>query len=169
MISKIAGNLAARPMEYYQRMPIGAEVQRNGGVHFRVWSTTAPNVRVRVSGDAEVNNSPLQAVLNPEGNHYFAGYVPEAKAGNFYKFVINGRLFPDPAARAQYGGPYLPSVVIDPDSYPGTTKNGRVFPQKAKSFARMIRPDAVVRRSPDCIEPVFVLKPLRSQLSAIEV
>jgi maltooligosyltrehalose trehalohydrolase len=117
MISKITGNLAGRSMEYYRRMPVGAEVQKGGGTHFRVWSTTAPNVRVRVSGDAEVNNSPAQAVLNPEGNHYFSGYVPVAKAGDFYKFVINDRLFPDPAARAQYGGPYGPSVIIDPDSY----------------------------------------------------
>ncbi|MFZ0505715.1 MAG: malto-oligosyltrehalose trehalohydrolase, partial [Chthoniobacterales bacterium] len=98
-------------MEYYRRMPIGAEVQRNrGGVHFRVWSTTASNVRVRVNGDAEVNNSPVRAVLNPEGNHYFSGYVPEAKAGDFYKFIIDERLLPDPAARAQYGGPHGPSM-----------------------------------------------------------
>src|ERR1700747_3227771 len=117
MISKITGNLAGRSMEYYRRMPVGAEVQTGEGTHFRVWSTTAPNVRVRVSGDSEVNNSPVQAVLNPEGNQYFSGYVPEAKAGDFYKFVINDRLFPDPAARAQYGGPHGPSVIIDPDSY----------------------------------------------------
>lgn len=37
------------------------------------------------------------------GNQYFSGYVPEAKAGEFHKFVINDRLFPDPAVRAQYG------------------------------------------------------------------
>jgi maltooligosyltrehalose trehalohydrolase len=104
-------------MEYNRRMPVGAEVQKGGGTHFRVWSITASNVRLRVSGDSEVNNCPVQAVLNPEGNHYFSGYVPEAKAGDFYKFVINDRLFPDPAARAQYGGPHGPSVIIDPDSY----------------------------------------------------
>lgn len=98
-------------------MPIGAEIQPDGGVHFRVWSTTSSDVRVRVSGDAEVSNSPVQATLVSEGNHYFSGHVPEAKAGNFYKFIINERLLPDPAARAQYGGPHGPSIIIDPDSY----------------------------------------------------
>ena len=104
-------------MEYDRCMPVGAEVQRGGGVHFRVWSTTSSNVRVRISCDSEVNNSPLQAVLNPEGNQYFSGYVPEARAGDFYKFIIDERLLPDPAARAQYGGPHGPSMIIDPDSY----------------------------------------------------
>ena len=98
-------------------MPIGAEIQPGGGVHFRVWSTASSDVRVRVSGDAEVSNSPVQASLVSEGNHYFSGYVPEAKAGNFYKFIVNDRLLPDPAARAQYGGPHGPSIIIDPDSY----------------------------------------------------
>ena len=70
-------------MKYHRYLPIGAEVQSGGGVHFRLWSTTSSTVRVRVSGDAEGSNSPLQAVLNPEGNQYFSGYVPEAKAGDF--------------------------------------------------------------------------------------
>ena len=128
-------------MEYYRRMPIGAEVQRNGGggVHFRVWSTTASNVRVRVSGDAEVVNSPVQAVLNPEGNQYFSGYVPEAKAGDYYKFVIDERLLPDPAARAQYGGPHGPSMIIDSDDYTWQDRALEwVFPPKPKLFMRCI-------------------------------
>ncbi|MGA7130445.1 MAG: malto-oligosyltrehalose trehalohydrolase [Chthoniobacterales bacterium] len=125
-------------MEYYRRMPIGAEVQRNrGGVHFRVWSTTASNVRVRVNGDAEVNNSPVRAVLNPEGNHYFSGYVPEAKAGDFYKFIIDERLLPDPAARAQYGGPHGPSMIIDSDDYTWQDEHWNGVPSETQIIYEM--------------------------------
>jgi len=104
-------------MNYHRNMPIGAEVQSGGGVHFRLWSTTSSTVRVRVSSDSEVQNSPAQVSLAAEGNQYFSGYVPEAKPGDFYKFIIDERLFPDPAARAQYGGPHGASIIVDPDSY----------------------------------------------------
>ena len=98
-------------------MPVGAEAQKGGGTHFRLWSTTSSAVKVRVSGDSEVQNSPVQVCLASEGNQYFSGYVPEAKPGDFYKFIIDDRLFPDPAARAQYGGPHGASIIVDPDSY----------------------------------------------------
>jgi len=104
-------------MKYRRRMPIGAEVQSAGGVHFRLWSTTSSTVSVRVSGDSEVQNSPAQVFLASEGNQYFSGYVTEAKPGDFYKFMIDDRLFPDPVARAQYGGPHGASIIVDPDSY----------------------------------------------------
>ena len=42
---------------------------------------------------------------------------PRRKPVDFYKFVINDRLFPDPAAPAQYGGPHGPSMIIDSDDY----------------------------------------------------
>ena len=110
-------NRCSCAMEYHRHMPIGAEVQKGGGVHFRVWSTTSSEIGVRVSGDSEVANSRVQIRLSPEGNEYFSGYLSEAKPGDFYKFVIDDRLFPDPAARAQYGGPHGPSVVVDPETY----------------------------------------------------
>jgi maltooligosyltrehalose trehalohydrolase len=105
-------------MEYYRRMPVGAEVQRGGGTRFRVWAIKPSRVGVRVSSDPELNTNPVQAVLDSEGNQYFSGYVPRTKAGDFYKFIIDDQLLPDPAARAQYGGPHGSSVIIDPDSYP---------------------------------------------------
>ncbi|MBV8816205.1 MAG: malto-oligosyltrehalose trehalohydrolase [Verrucomicrobia bacterium] len=104
-------------MKHHRRMPIGAEVQKGGGTHFRVWSTTSSELIVCVSSDPELKANRLQVVLTPEEKQYFSGYIPEAKPGDFYKFIIGGRLLPDPAARAQHDGPHGPSIIVDPDNY----------------------------------------------------
>jgi maltooligosyltrehalose trehalohydrolase len=104
-------------MKYDRRMPVGAEAQKGGGTHFRVWATTSSEITVLVSSDPELKANPAQVALVPDENQYFSGYVPEAKPGDFYKFVIDDRLLPDPAARAQHGGPHGASIIIDPDNY----------------------------------------------------
>jgi hypothetical protein len=38
-------------MKYDRRMPVGAEAQKGGGTHFRVWATTSSEITVRVSSD----------------------------------------------------------------------------------------------------------------------
>jgi maltooligosyltrehalose trehalohydrolase len=98
-------------------MPIGADPQKKGGTHFRVWATTTTNIGILVSDNPQLAENAIRAELEPEGDGYFSGYVPEAKAGQYYKLKIGSTLFPDPAARAQHGGPHGPSVILDPDSY----------------------------------------------------
>jgi len=104
-------------MEYYRRLPIGAELQKAGGTHFRVWATTSSSIGIRVSDEPGLTEKAITAELEAEGNNYFSGYVPEAKAGQFYKLKLGCMLFPDPAARAQHGGPHGASVIVDPESY----------------------------------------------------
>src|ERR1700751_2926189 len=97
-------------------MPIGADPQKKGGTHFRVWATTT-NIGILVSDNPQLAENAIRAELEPEGDGYFSGYVPEAKAGQYYKLKIGSTLFPDPAALAQNGGPPGPSVLLGTDRY----------------------------------------------------
>jgi maltooligosyltrehalose trehalohydrolase len=77
-----------------RRLPIGAEVQAGGGVHFRVWAPRRKTVHV-VHGRGD---SPL----DPEGNGYFSGLVASAANGTEYRYRLDGGdAFPDPASRFQ--------------------------------------------------------------------
>src|SRR5690606_8818028 len=88
-----------------RKLPIGAEVQRAGGVHFRVWAPRARHAAVRI----EDASFPLE----PEDNGYYSGMVEAASAGTHYKFALNHGIFPDPASRFQPQGPHGPSEVVD--------------------------------------------------------
>ena len=96
---------------FQRRIPIGAEVQRAGGVHFRVWAPRRKTVHVLHEGGGE---TPLAA----EGTGYFSGHVPAARAGTLYRYRLDGGgAFPDPASRFQPEGPHGPSQVVDPAAY----------------------------------------------------
>jgi maltooligosyltrehalose trehalohydrolase len=93
-----------------RRLPIGAEVQAGGGVHFRVWAPRRKTVHV-VHGRGD---SPL----DPEGNGYFSGLVASAANGTEYRYRLDGGdAFPDPASRFQPEGPHGPSQVVDPAQF----------------------------------------------------
>ncbi|HEY0439750.1 MAG TPA: alpha-amylase family glycosyl hydrolase, partial [Xanthobacteraceae bacterium] len=92
-------------------MPIGAELQPGGGVHFRVW---APRVReIVLHVDSE------QHAPQPEADGYYALHVPAARAGSRYGYRVDGgaRPLPDPASRFQPEGPHELSAVVDPAGY----------------------------------------------------
>ncbi len=58
-----------------------------------------------------------------EETGHFLLEVPGLKAGCRYRYVVDGRgPFPDPASRFQPEGPHGWSEVIDPSSYPWTTR-----------------------------------------------
>jgi maltooligosyltrehalose trehalohydrolase len=102
-----------------RRLPVGAEVLPDGGVHFRVWAPRRHKVCVvleRVQGMAQ---RPLLVELKPEEGGYFAGEAPEAAAGTLYRFRLDedAGLYPDPASRFQPEGPHGPSEVIDPAAF----------------------------------------------------
>ena len=113
-------------MEVERRMPIGGEVQA-GGAHFRVWAPKRASVAV-VAND---NTLALQA----EGNGYFSGFVPRVRAGDLYRYCLDGGgSFPDPASRFQPEGPHGPSQLVDPaqyvwddDDWPGVELRGQVI------------------------------------------
>jgi maltooligosyltrehalose trehalohydrolase len=94
-----------------RRLPIGAEVLRGGGAHFRVWAPRADSVAVELYTEGKpATQIPLQA----EANGYFSGTVVEAGVGTCYKFRLPHGSFPDPASRFQPQGPHGPSQVVDP-------------------------------------------------------
>ena len=102
----------------WRRLPIGAEISPEAGVHFRVW---APKRR-RV--DVELNGEYME--LDAEENGYFSGVVETASAGDLYRFRLDGKdSFPDPASRFQPQGPHGPSQIVDPSRFRWTDETWR--------------------------------------------
>jgi maltooligosyltrehalose trehalohydrolase len=116
-----------------RRLPIGAEVQPGGGVHFRVWAPRRQQVDVvvTVAGSESVD---LRLDREPDG--YFSGFVASADDGSHYRYRLDHepQLYPDPASRFQPDGPAGPSMVIEPDRYSwhdgdwqGAALHGQIF------------------------------------------
>jgi len=102
-----------------RKLPVGAELDAAGGVHFRVWAPKRKTVRVVLEDGP---GAPATKDLQPEAEGYFAATVLGAAADTVYRFEVdqeNGR-FPDPASRFQPDGPSGPSRVIDPDAFEWT-------------------------------------------------
>ncbi len=100
-----------------RKLPIGAEPQPGGGVHFRVWAPKSPSVHVELLENGKVIRA---APLVPEPDGYFSGVVPDARAGTLYKFRLDSGSYPDPASRFQPDGPHGPSQAVDPSNFEWT-------------------------------------------------
>jgi maltooligosyltrehalose trehalohydrolase len=98
-----------------RRLPIGAEPQLGGGVHFRLWAPRCREVVVEIEG---LN----PAALQPEIGGYFSLWSLPARAGMRYRFRLDRgeRAFPDPASRFQLEGPHGPSEIVDPEDFAWT-------------------------------------------------
>jgi maltooligosyltrehalose trehalohydrolase len=93
-----------------RRLPVGAEPQPAGGVHFRVWAPKRREVAVLIDGKAHA--------LASEAGGYFTGLVHAAQAGTLYRLRLDGGDdFPDPASRFQPDGPHGASRVVDPCAF----------------------------------------------------
>jgi maltooligosyltrehalose trehalohydrolase len=119
-----------------RRLPVGAEVLPQGGVHFRVWATGCQRVVVVIEGGFKSGVAALAIPLMPEGNGYFSGLVASAGAGRLYRYRLDETdvLYPDPASRFQPQGPHGPSQIIDPQAFqwtdhmwPGVHLEGQVI------------------------------------------
>jgi maltooligosyltrehalose trehalohydrolase len=101
-----------------RRYPIGAEVSADG-VHFRVWAPRRKNV------DVIVGSEPARP-LHREDSGYFSGLIADAKAGDLYRFRVDGGgPVPDPVSRYQPEGPHGPSQVVDPARFEWSDSNWR--------------------------------------------
>src|SRR5688572_7428066 len=78
---------SAQASKFTRRLPIGAELQPRGGVHFRIWAPGKQRVAVQVTGSAGKTASPI--ALKAEGNGYHSALVSDAKAGNRYWYTID--------------------------------------------------------------------------------
>ena len=86
----------------------------DAGVRYRVW---APQKR---SVDAIVNGGERTVALSAAGDGFFQGVDPDGRAGDLYKFCLDGnegQVFPDPLSRYQPEGVHGPSMVIKPGRY----------------------------------------------------
>jgi malto-oligosyltrehalose trehalohydrolase len=91
-------------------LPFGAEPAA-GGVRFRLWSPRAHAASVQLEG----GRSPQPMQSEPGG--WFSLTTDRAGPGSRYKYVVDGRAFPDPASRFQPDGVHGASEVIDACSY----------------------------------------------------
>src|ERR1700693_786770 len=111
---------ASRKGPPVRRLPIGAEIQPDRGVHFRLWAPRCGNITVEIEGLAPV---PLQR----DDGGYFSGCGEGARAGMRYRFRADGgaEAWPDPASRFQPEGPHGPSEIVDPTGFSWTDSEWR--------------------------------------------
>jgi maltooligosyltrehalose trehalohydrolase len=106
-----------------RRLPVGAEVQGEGGVDFRVWAPAAQDVAVILEGSAE--NRECSIPLAREESGYWSGLVGEATAGRRYRYRLGQEAFPDPASRFQPEGPHGASEIVDPGAFVWSDRDWR--------------------------------------------
>src|SRR5215510_4503991 len=66
-------------------LPVGAECQPDGGVHFRVWAPRRKQVRVVM----DIDGTRRELALTAEGTGYFSGLSETAGAGTLYRFQLD--------------------------------------------------------------------------------
>ena len=118
-------NRVIKSASFSRRLPVGAEAQPAGGVHFRVWAPRARRVEA-VLLDAKGESIVDAAELAAESGGYHSGPCAEARVGSLYKYRLDGReLCPDPASRFQPAGPHGASQVVDPAAFAWTDRGWR--------------------------------------------
>ncbi len=100
-----------------RRLPVGAEVQPEGGTHFRVWAPKPREVVLRVSAR---NGGWRDVALERESQGYYSALVPDAHAGDRYRYRLDGDEVADPASRFQPEGTLGPSEIVDPGRFQWT-------------------------------------------------
>ena len=108
-----------------RRLPIGADVERNVGVHFRVWAPAHTRVLVHLESGP---GAPKIVSLKKDGAEgYFGGLSPDAAPGTTYRYQLDEdpARYPDPASRYQPDGPHGPSQVVDPQAFTWTDDDWR--------------------------------------------
>jgi maltooligosyltrehalose trehalohydrolase len=145
------------PAKGRRRLPIGAEPQPGGGVHFRVWAPAAREVSVVIdSGSA----TPWVHALPPEADGYYSGLVEPAAAGMRYRYRLDGDAeYADPASRYQPEGPHGPSAIVDPvafawtdEGWAGVARSQVVYEMHVGTFTREGTWTAAMRELPALVE-----------------
>jgi maltooligosyltrehalose trehalohydrolase len=117
--------MSERASGFVRHLPVGAEPQPEGGVHFRVWAPRVREIAIEIEG-----SSPI--ALQAEADGYYSGLVADARTGMCYGFRtdITDKLLPDPASRFQPEGPHGPSEIIDPGTFRWTDQSWRGRPRQ---------------------------------------
>ena len=113
--------------EIARRLTVGAELQKDGGAHVRVWAPACQRIELVIPAEGHVAERVLPMAREQDG--HFEVFDPDARAGGRYWFRLDsepstapgeGRLRPDPASRWQPDGPHQPSAYVDPTAFPWT-------------------------------------------------
>ncbi|HET7695253.1 MAG TPA: malto-oligosyltrehalose trehalohydrolase [Vicinamibacterales bacterium] len=105
-----------------RKLTIGAELQKTGGAHVRVWAPACQRVDLVLPGPADGDERVLP--MDREADGHYSVFDPAARAGGRYWFRLDGeRLRPDPASRWQPDGPHQPSAYVDPSAFRWTDHN----------------------------------------------
>jgi maltooligosyltrehalose trehalohydrolase len=96
-----------------RRLPVGAEPQRDGSTHFRVWAPDPQTISLRVAAP----HGWRDVALEREDEGYYSARVPDTGAGARYVYMLDGEETADPASRSQPEGPFGPSAVVDPSAF----------------------------------------------------
>jgi maltooligosyltrehalose trehalohydrolase len=108
-----------------RRLPVGAEPQPDGGVHFRVWAPACDEVAVEFEADGA-------EMLAPEIGGYFSARIERAGVGLRYRFRLDNdpQGIPDPASRCQPDGPHGWSEIVGPSDFSWTDGAWRGLPRE---------------------------------------
>ena len=90
---------------------VGAVYTGDGKVEFCIWAPFAENVEVIIKG------SERSQPLSKDDKGYWSKNLQDVKPGEFYKFRIDDREFPDPASLSQPEGVHSWSQIIDHNSF----------------------------------------------------
>jgi maltooligosyltrehalose trehalohydrolase len=97
-------------------------------IRFRVWAPEKRSVEVLLTGPGRQEIPPFALERQTDGT--FSGRHPDARAGDQYKYRLDGgEAFPDPASRYQPHGVHGPSQIIDPRSFRWTDGAWRGIPR----------------------------------------
>ncbi len=108
-----------------RRLPIGAEVVPDVGVHFRVWAPKHRKVELVLRSGPDAGRA---FGLAREEDGYFSGMIRDAGVGTRYLFRLGGAggsVLPDPASRYQPEGLDGPAEVVDPAAMRWTDQDWR--------------------------------------------
>lgn len=133
MPTPAARAMTASPDNLQRRLPVGAEIQPAGGVHFRTWAPASTQATVLLARDEDLANQ-TEIALKQEDGGYWSGWAPSAKVGMHYRYRLDSGEFPDPVSRFQPQGPHGSSQIVDPEAFEwsdhtwqGVTREGQVL------------------------------------------
>ncbi len=86
----------------------GADPLGDGRWRFRLWAPDANAVSVRLRAERKA--------LDRESEGWWSTRAA-AKAGESYRFIVDGTAYPDPAARVQEDGVHGASLLVDPEVF----------------------------------------------------
>ena len=98
-------------------MKYGATTLADGGVQFRVWAPNRTSLSLRIEGAVQ-GLFPMHRT-----GEDFELSLPDARSGDRYRLVLDGRERPDPVSRSQPEGVHGPSEIVDPGSFTWTDQS----------------------------------------------